>query len=202
MYFGSILTDQPLPSTSVDKVYYPMLPQRTQEQATLSEAHRQSDKTEDRPTLRLSSNGRTIQELPLAQSRLLIGRSEENDMSIPSRYVSRHHILLVRHGGSTLLIDLNSTNGTFVNSKRAYSCVLANDDVITVDLHSKFVQYSIAYNDPVATTHCTLGDIESAEEVIAKALADAGELLGKEDTDLLPTLSEDVPTIVGYLDDR
>jgi len=179
-----------------------MLPQRTQEQTAPTEAKRQSASPEHAPTLRLSCNGRTLQEFPLTLPRLLIGRSDENDMPIPSRYVSRHHILLVNHGGSTILIDLNSTNGTFVNSKRVHNCVLANDDVITIDLHSKFVQYSIKYSDPLTTTHSTLGAIESAEKVIAKALADAGKLLGKGDTDLLPTLSEDIPTVVGYLDDR
>lgn len=179
-----------------------MLPQRTQKHTDPTEAERHSAKSADLPTLRLSCNGRTLEELPLTLPRILIGRSDENDIPIPSRYVSRHHILLVRHCDSTILIDLNSTNGTFVNSKRVYSCVLANDDVITVDLHSKFVQYSIKYIDPFTTTHGTLGDIESVEKVIAKALTDAGELLGKEDTDLLPTLSEDVPTVVGYLDDR
>jgi pSer/pThr/pTyr-binding forkhead associated (FHA) protein len=179
-----------------------MLPQRTQEQTAPTEAKRKSARPERQPTLCLSRNGRTLQELPLTLPRILIGRSDENDVPIPSRYVSRHHILLVNHGGATILIDLNSTNGTYVNSKRVYNCVLANDDVITIDLHSKFVQYSIKYTDPLTTVHNTLGDIEAAEKVIAKALADAGKLLGKEDTDLLPTLSEDVPTVVGYLDDR
>ena len=60
-------------------------------------------------------------------------------MSIPSRYVSRHHILLLHHGGSTILID---------------------------------------------------------------ALADVRCLLGKGDTDLLPTLREDTPTEVDFIDDR
>lgn len=179
-----------------------MLPQRTQEQTALTEAECQSAQPEGLPTLRLSSNGRTLEELPLTQPRFLIGRSDETDIAIPSRYVSRYHILLLRHGSLTILIDLNSTNGTFVNSKRVYSCVLVNDDVITVDLHSKFVQYNLKYSDPLTKAHSPLGDIESVEEVIAKALADAGRLLGKDDTDLLPKLSEELPTVVGYVDDR
>ncbi|NNC58010.1 MAG: FHA domain-containing protein [Woeseiaceae bacterium] len=134
--------------------------------------------------------------------RLLIGRSEDNDISIPSSYVSRHHILLVRHGGSTILVDLNSTNGTFVNSKRVNNHVLADNDVITVDLHSMFVQYSIKYCSSRSTSHGTLDDIESADVVIEKALAEIGNLLESSDTDLLPALSEDVPTEVGFVDDR
>lgn len=187
---------------SVDKVDYPVLPQRTKEETVPIEVGRESAKSVDQATLHLTCNRRTLVALPLNAPRVLIGRSDENDLSIPSRYVSRHHILLLRHGGLTILIDLNSTNGTYVNSKHVHNCVLANDDVITVDLHSQFVQYSIKYSDPSATTNGRLGDIESAEAIIAKALADVAELLGKDDTDLLPTLSENVPTIVGYIDDR
>jgi len=179
-----------------------MLPQRTQEQTATTEAERQSAEPEDLPTLHLSCNGRTLEDFPLTQTRFLIGRSDETDMPIPSRYVSRYHILLLRHGRLTILIDLNSTNGTFVNAKRVDSCILANDDVITVDLHSKFVQYNLRYSDPLTKAHSALGDVESVEDVIAKALADAGRLLGKDDTDLLPMLSEELPTVVGYLDDR
>ncbi|MGI9248379.1 MAG: FHA domain-containing protein [Woeseiaceae bacterium] len=163
---------------------------------------RKSDKPAGLPTLQLLRNGEAIQELLFDVPRLLIGRSNDNDMSIPSRYVSRHHILLVRHGGSTILIDLNSSNGTFVNSKRAYNRVLANDDEITVDLHSLFVQYSIKYADPSTTAHGALDQIESVETVIEEALVDIGNLPGEGDTDLLPTLSENVPTELGIIDDR
>jgi len=123
-------------------------------------------------------------------------------MSIQSNYVSWYHILLLRHEGSTILVDLDSTNGTFVNSERVYSRVLADGDVITVDLHSLFVQYSIEYTDPTATTRVRLGDIDGVDAVIAKSLNEVAERLGKDDTDFIPTLSENVPTKVGCIDDR
>lgn len=179
-----------------------MLPQGTKKDAALTEVERQSAGPAGLPTLHLTRNGTTLRELSLTCPRLLIGRSEDNDISIPSSYVSRHHILLVRHGGSTILVDLNSTNGTFVNSKRVNNHVLADNDVITVDLHSMFVQYSIKYCSSQSTSHGTLDDIESADVVIEKALAEIGNLLESSDTDLLPALSEDVPTEVGFVDDR
>ncbi len=123
-------------------------------------------------------------------------------MSIPSPFVSQHHILLIRRGDSTILIDLNSTNGTFVNSERVDIRVLANGDVITVDLHSMFVTYSIEYSDPSMTTHGTLDDVDPVDPVIEKALANFENLLVGGDTDLLPELSADVPTVVGFIDDR
>ena len=152
--------------------------------------------------LKLMRNGTVIQELTLDVPQLRIGRSDDNDMSIPSPFVSQHHLLLVRHGGSTILIDLNSTNGTFVNSGRVYNHVLANDDVITVDRHGMFVTYSIEYSDPSMTTLGTLDDVEPVDPVIEKALANFENLLVGGDTELLPTLSEDVPTVVGCIDDR
>jgi len=133
---------------------------------------------------------------------LLIGRAEDNDISIPSDYVSQHHCLLIRHELSTVLVDLNSTNGTFVNSERVYEHVLTNDDVITVDCHSMFVTYSIEYSDPSKSVHSALDDVDPIDPVIEKALANFENLLVGSDTDLLPTLSDDVPTVVGFIDDR
>lgn len=120
-------------------------------------------------------------------------------MSIPSDYVSWHHILLVRDGNCMILIDLNSTNGTFVNSTRVYNHVLADEDEITVDRHSPFLQYSIKYTDPLATTPGVPEGIAPSDEAIRKALAEIGNALEKSDTDLLPTLTE---TVVGIVDDR
>lgn len=179
-----------------------MIPRRTKRGAALTEAGRQAGKSADLPTLQLTRAGSVIQELSLDFAQVLIGRSEDNDIAIPSSFVSRHHILLVREGGSTILIDLNSTNGTFVNSQRVSNHVLANNDVITVDRHSMIVQYSIKYSDPSMTTHRPWDDLEPADAVIEKALARIGGLPEKSDTDVLPTLSESEPTVVGFLDDR
>ena len=180
-----------------------MWPQRMKKDTPLTEANSKSSEPAGLPSLQLSRNGEVLKKLPLDVRRVLIGRSKDNDVSIPSRFVSWHHILLVRHEGATILIDLNSTNGTFVNAKRVYGpVVLANDDVITVDIHSMFVAYSIKYCDPSKTRHGTLDDIAGADAVIKKALKDIGSLLGKSDTDSLPVLTESVPTEMGFLDDR
>ena len=134
--------------------------------------------------------------------RFMIGRSEDNDMSIPSRYASRHHILLVRHGDATILIDLESTNGTFVNSTRVFNHVLTDGDIITIDRQSLFVQYSVKYCEPPAMIRGKSAGIDSAAGAIKQALAEIRPLLGKGDTDLLVTLREDVPTAMGIIDDR
>lgn len=179
-----------------------MLPTRTPIGEALTRPGRQSSKSAGRPRLQVSRSGAPLKEVTLDLPRLLIGRSKDNDISIANRYVSWHHMLLVRHGSATIVIDLNSTNGTFVNSKRVDNHVLVNDDVITLDLHSPFMEFSIRYCDPSATRSGTASAIESADEVIKQALADIEQLLEKSDTDVYAILSENVPTQVGILDDR
>jgi general secretion pathway protein A len=141
------------------------------------------------PRLIVTNNGSVMQDMTLDKARALIGRSEHNDISISSRFVSRHHTLLVRHGTATFLMDLNSTNGTFVNSKRVSNHVLIHDDVITLGHHR------IKFHDPCATTRGELDGVEFADTVIMKTLEDMRNLLAQENTALLPAVSEDLPTI-------
>jgi pSer/pThr/pTyr-binding forkhead associated (FHA) protein len=143
------------------------------------------------PTLIVSYGGQTQQSLTFDKTRVLIGRSEHNDISIKSRFVSRHHLLLVRNGNATFLMDLNSTNGTFVNTRRVSNHVLIDDDIITMGNHR------IKYSDPHAKQRGSLDGTEFADTVVMKTLADMRALLARENTELMPTPSENVPTIGG-----
>ena len=175
---------------------------RVRQDSCLTAAERHTSKPADLPTLKLMRNGTVLQEVLFDTPQILIGRTDDNDVSIPGSYVSRHHILLFRNGDSTILVDLNSTNGTFVNSKRVQNHKLVHGDEITIDTHSMFVTYRISYSDPSMRANGTSNEIDPEDAVIAKALANFGNLLAKGDTYLLPTLSEDVPTVVGFVDDR
>lgn len=141
------------------------------------------------PRLIVTNNGSVMNDLTMEKARALIGRSEHNDISINSRFVSRHHALLVRHGAATFLMDLNSTNGTFVNSKRVSNHVLIHDDVITLGHHR------IKFCDPCATTRGHLDGVDFADTAIMKTLEDMRTLLAQENTALMPAATEDLPTI-------
>lgn len=83
----------------------------------------------------LTLHRKTIREIDLTQSKTLIGRSELCDVSIDSRFVGKVHAMLVRTDDALHLLDLNSKNGTFVNSERIDSQVLRHDDVISIGNH-------------------------------------------------------------------
>jgi hypothetical protein len=140
---------------------------------------------EEAPRLILTLNGQTLKDIALDETRLLIGRAEHNDLSIGSRYISRHHTLLVRHGRSTFLMDLNSTNGTYVNSRRVSNHILQHDDIISLGQHNlKFV-------DPLAVDSPEIYGPGFAETVIMKSLQDIRRLLARENTVALPARTRD-----------
>ena len=133
----------------------------------------------------LTYNGRTLREIEMTRSRLLVGRSDHNDVSVNSRYISRHHALFVRQGSATFLMDLNSTNGTYINSQRVSNHVLLHDDVISIGNHG------IKFHDPNARDSIKLDSAGFDDTVIMKNLQDMRKLLAKENTQSLPIASGD-----------
>lgn len=65
---------------------------------------------------------------------ILIGRSSQCDISVDSGLLSRHHAsVLVVNAEMVILKDLDSTNGTFINTMRVTSPTrLRHGDVITI----------------------------------------------------------------------
>ena len=179
---------QSLP-VSVDNVEHPALPMGTWDGEREFAEPAEADVPTAPPQLVVTNNGSIIQELTFDKARLLIGRSEHNDIAVGSRFISRHHALLVRHGNTTFLMDLNSTNGTYVNSKRVSNHVLLHDDVITVGHHR------IKFSDPFATSRSDVEGEDFADTAIMKTLEDMRSLLAQENTALMPTPSENLPTL-------
>lgn len=166
----------------------PVLPQGTWRATEHDEAQTQSTEPPGPPTLHVSHEGEAVCEQTFDQPRLLIGRSEHNDIALNSRFISRHHALLVRHGSATLLMDLNSTNGTLVNSHRVSNQVLIHDDIITLGHHH------IKFNDPHAVTRGIVEGAEFADTAIMKTLEDMRNLLAQDNTEVLPAASDNLPT--------
>ena len=69
-----------------------------------------------------------------------VGRASDNDVVVPHVSVSAHHAELRQAGTAHRIVDLSSTNGTFVNGTRIQAQVL--DDGDTVHLGPVALEYS------------------------------------------------------------
>jgi two-component system, NtrC family, response regulator HydG len=69
---------------------------------------------------------------PLHASRVLIGQSEACAVRLSDRAVSRRHAALEAKRAVIRIIDLDSTNGTFVDRVRVYEADLNGGEVLRV----------------------------------------------------------------------
>jgi type II secretory pathway predicted ATPase ExeA len=83
----------------------------------------------------VAADGRTVQEVPLRLGRLIVGRTPDNDVQIDSRFISRHHCQVVTTLHSSVIEDLNSTNGIYVKSNRVRRHYLNDGDVVLIGKH-------------------------------------------------------------------
>jgi len=130
------------------------------------------------PHLIITQDGKTIGTVELNQRRTMIGRSDYNDVAIDSTFISRHHAMLVRDGGKTVLTDLNSTNGTFVNSQRVFTHGLRHDDVISLGNHG------IKLCDPGCRERAEVAEPDLADTAKMKALTDVRRKCARENLNL------------------
>lgn len=69
---------------------------------------------------------------PIGAEDLTLGREEGNTIVVASDQASRRHARIFVSGGSHVLVDLDSTNGTFLNSKPMKEQTLRHGDVIRI----------------------------------------------------------------------
>jgi pSer/pThr/pTyr-binding forkhead associated (FHA) protein len=65
-------------------------------------------------------------------AKLVLGRGAESTLLVLDQHVTRSHCQLARVGGRVVLQDLGGSNGTFVNSVRVTTVMLAHGDRITI----------------------------------------------------------------------
>ena len=98
------------------------------------------------PLLIIRRQDASVTQLEWAKPTLTIGRDSANDIIIDHPLASRRHARLERDENSYFIRDLDSTNGTYVNSDRIEGGhVLRNQDKVWI------ADTEITFNDPEAT---------------------------------------------------
>ncbi len=68
----------------------------------------------------------------LGRDLTLVGRSEEADLKLDHKSVSKLHCILVRLSEGLMVRDLGSTNGTRINGQRIRRGALVNEDILNL----------------------------------------------------------------------
>lgn len=89
----------------------------------------------ERPRLILSRNGTTVSHYTFSTRKIMIGRSEFADVVLDDQFASKLHAVLMLYSNALVLLDLNSSNGTTVNSVRTISTILQDNDIISIGNH-------------------------------------------------------------------
>jgi hypothetical protein len=126
---------------------------------------------------------RELVRVPVEHDRVLIGRSKHNDVVLPSRFVSRHHAMIIASAEGPVLMDLKSTNGTYVNSRAVRARMLHDGDWISVG------NYRLRFEDPrprpAVSTDAT--DLEaSGETIVMRSLHGIAPVREQDDWPALP----------------
>ena len=84
-------------------------------------------------TIMITEKGGKPRSEQFEQNELTIGRVQGNDIVLPKGNISKRHSRIVLRDGKFIIVDLKSTNGTFVNGKRISSPqVLKDSDKIYI----------------------------------------------------------------------
>jgi len=86
--------------------------------------------------LLLKFEDRLIQEVPLSADPVTIGRQPDNTLRIDNPAVSGHHAKVYSEGGSYVLEDAESFNGTYINNERISKIVLRDGDQASIGKHT------------------------------------------------------------------
>ena len=72
------------------------------------------------------------QMIPLTKTVTTLGRQIGNDIVFQEEFLSRYHAEILQDGDRYILVDRDSTSGTFVNGRKIDRCVLNSGDLIAL----------------------------------------------------------------------
>jgi hypothetical protein len=79
---------------------------------------------------RIDADGADPEFWPLGNTPLVVGRGDAVDAFVDDDSLSRSHFLIVREGSDFVLVDLNSSNGTWVQGEKVLACKLRSPQLI------------------------------------------------------------------------
>lgn len=100
--------------------------------------------------LEIEDDGQPVATHVVTESGCVIGRASDCGITVDSKYLSQHHAMFSREGALWQISDLNSTNGTYLNSSRIRTSLLEDYDVI--DLGTCRIRVSLVAGENLEQT--------------------------------------------------
>jgi pSer/pThr/pTyr-binding forkhead associated (FHA) protein len=88
------------------------------------------------PEIIVKFEDKVIEKFITEKKRITIGRTPDNDIVLDNRGVSRRHAQIEFGENQAIIIDNESLNGTFVNSRRVSEEILKDNDTINIGKYS------------------------------------------------------------------
>lgn len=92
------------------------------------------------PEIVVKYEDKIIERIVSEKKRISIGRTNDNDIVLENRGVSRKHAQIEFNSNAAVIIDNESLNGTFVNNRKISEEVLRDGDAITIG------KYNLVYH--------------------------------------------------------
>ncbi len=96
------------------------------------------------PEIIVKYEDKIVERVVTEKKRVTIGRTQDNDIILNNRGVSRKHAQIEFNPDGAVIIDNESLNGTFVNSRKITEEFLKDNDQITIG------KYSLTYRQNVS----------------------------------------------------
>ncbi len=90
------------------------------------------------PEIIVKFEDKVIEKFITEKKRVTIGRTPDNDIVLDNRGVSRCHAQIEFNSDQAVLIDNESLNGTFVNSRRISEEILKDNDAIVIGKYTLY----------------------------------------------------------------
>src|SRR4029079_15693515 len=78
-------------------------------------------------TIHIQEKGGEQRRMVFNKPEVTIGRVQGNDIVLPKGNVSKHHARIVLKDGKFIIVDLKSTNGTYLNGRKITSPLVVKD---------------------------------------------------------------------------
>jgi len=85
--------------------------------------------------LQILHRGHRVDEVVLSGDHYVIGRDPGSEIRVDDKFFSRRHAAITREDGQWVLLDLGSTNGTWMGGRRVRKWALTHGDEIEIGKH-------------------------------------------------------------------